>query len=346
MSTAAERLIATATEEIGYLEKASNSQLDDKTANAGSANYTKYARDLDNLGLHNGKKNGYAWCDIFVDWCMYTTFGLETMLEMTGQAMGGAGAGCTYSARYYKNMGRFYTSSPQVGDQIFFTKDGGSTMYHTGIVSKVTSSKVYTIEGNTSSASGVVENGGAVAAKSYSISYSKIGGYGRPNWDLVTEEINYTTVNYQATVKVSSSLNCRDYPGTSGTVVKKYYNGEVVTITREYNGWGYTGEGWISLSYVTKITTTTTTTTETQEDDDMITLEQFKQLMGEYRTELRDNDSGTWSEEARQWCIAQGIFQGGDTTSDGNPNYMWEDMMTREQVATVLYRFAQIMGKA
>ena len=32
--------------EVGYLEKASNEQLNDKTANAGKKNFTKYARDM------------------------------------------------------------------------------------------------------------------------------------------------------------------------------------------------------------------------------------------------------------------------------------------------------------
>ena len=39
-------VIGIAEEEIGYLEKRSNSQLDSKTANAGSGNYTKYWRDI------------------------------------------------------------------------------------------------------------------------------------------------------------------------------------------------------------------------------------------------------------------------------------------------------------
>lgn len=55
--------------EVGYREKASNAYLDDKTANAGAANWTKYARDLAAAGYYNGNKNGYAWCDVFVDWC-------------------------------------------------------------------------------------------------------------------------------------------------------------------------------------------------------------------------------------------------------------------------------------
>lgn len=43
----------------GYLEKKDKNNLDDKTANAGSKNCTKYARDLDALGFYNGKSR--AW---------------------------------------------------------------------------------------------------------------------------------------------------------------------------------------------------------------------------------------------------------------------------------------------
>ena len=58
--TPQERLLATAQAEIGYLEKKTNAQLDDKTANAGSGNWTKYARDLDSLrSIYNGRKNGF-----------------------------------------------------------------------------------------------------------------------------------------------------------------------------------------------------------------------------------------------------------------------------------------------
>lgn len=188
MNTAINKLLAVATAEIGYLEKKTNAQLDHPTANAGDNNWTKYARDLDALGLYIGKKNGYAWCDMFVDWCFVTAFGLDVALTLTCQPKPGYGAGCTSSANYYKQKGRFFKSGPQPGDQIFFTKDGGKTMYHTGIVVKVEGGKVYTIEGNTSSASGVIANGGCVRQKSYSINYARIGGYGRPDWTLVGKD--------------------------------------------------------------------------------------------------------------------------------------------------------------
>ena len=266
--TAVERLLQTARNEIGYLEKVTNSQLDSKTGNAGYNNWTKYARDLDKIGnIYNGGKNGYAWCDVFVDWCFITTFGVDLGMKLLCQAYGGAGAGCTYSAQYYRDKGQFYTSNPQPGDQIFF-KDGDG-MGHTGIVEKVANGYVYTIEGNTSSDAGVVANGGSVNSKRYSLSYNKIGGYGRPNWSLV--------------------------PNTT-----------------------------------------------TEEDDDM-DVTRFKELWREMRSELQDNDAGTWSEEAREWAKSTGLVAG---TSDKEFNGAWEDLLTREQLVTVLYRFAKMIGQA
>ena len=268
--TPIERLLATARAEIGYLEKASNSQLDSKTANAGDKNWTKYARDLDALGFYHGKKNGYAWCDMFCDWCFVQTFGLELALKMTGQKLGGYGAGCTESVNYYKAIGRFFKYEPRPGDQIFFTQNNGQSFYHTGLVEKVENGMVFTIEGNTSSEPGVVENGGAVRGKSYSLGYKRIGGYGRPNYSLI------------------------------------------------------------------------------QEDDDDMTQdkfnEMFKTAMAAYRKDLRDNDCGSWSEEARQFAISSGLFAGSGTTPDGQPNFMWEDLLTREQCAQLFYRFAQKHG--
>ena len=40
--TAVDKLLSIALAEEGYCEKKSNSNLDDKTANAGNGNYTKY----------------------------------------------------------------------------------------------------------------------------------------------------------------------------------------------------------------------------------------------------------------------------------------------------------------
>lgn len=177
MSYDRQKVIDIALAEVGYLEKETNSNLDSKTGNAGDRNYTKYARDLYAQGYYNGNKNGFAWCDVFVDWCFFKALGKTEGQKLQCQT-GDLGAGCGYSAQYYKNKGQFHTKNPQPGDQIFF--GSASNVTHTGLVYKVDSSKVYTVEGNTSGASGVVANGGGVCKKSYALGYSKIYGYGRP----------------------------------------------------------------------------------------------------------------------------------------------------------------------
>lgn len=184
MGHTAKELIAIAEAEIGYLEKRSNQQLDSKTDNAGYKNWTKYARDLAKAGYYNGNKNGYEWCDVFVDWCFWKLCGeSKSEAEAMECQTGLYGAGCVWSAKYYNDKGRLYKSNPKVGDQIFF-KDSSGDACHTGIVYKVDSSYVYTIEGNTSGASGVIANGGGVCEKKYKLNYSRIYGYGRPLFDV------------------------------------------------------------------------------------------------------------------------------------------------------------------
>jgi peptidoglycan hydrolase-like protein with peptidoglycan-binding domain len=196
----AKRLIGIAEGEVGYLEKKTNSQLDHDTANAGYNNYTKYARDLNKAGYYNGNKNGYAWCDVFVDWCfLQLCNGDAKEAEWLICQTGDCGAGCTFSAGYYRAAGRFY-NDPMPGDQIFFgVKDDES---HTGIVYEVDNSKVYTIEGNTSGASGVVANGGGVFKKSYSRNDSRIVGYGRPRYYECVIEQSKTTTEEESTVNI------------------------------------------------------------------------------------------------------------------------------------------------
>lgn len=184
MEKYASKVIAVLKAEVGYLEKKSNSQLDSKTANAGYNNYTKYARDLDALGyFYNGPKNGYPYCDVTVDWAFVQAYGVETALELLCQPKKSYGAGCEYSARYYKQKGQFHTKNPKPGDQIFFWNSKKTEAAHTGLVVKVDSTYVYTIEGNTSGASGVIANGGGVFEKKYALNHNRIYGYGRPKYD-------------------------------------------------------------------------------------------------------------------------------------------------------------------
>lgn len=191
-------VIAVAKNEVGYVEKASNNNLDSKTANPGKSNYTKYERDV--FG-----SNGNYWCASFVSWCFYTAAGknknkaTSILLSLTRSADGMMTA--------FKNKKQFTTSNPQPGDVIFFSGSRHAGANHVGIVTNVDSGKVYTVEGNTSVGTGVVDNGGGVAEKSYPLATSRILGYGRPNYDGTS---NFSGINSSDSSSSSKSATSLD----------------------------------------------------------------------------------------------------------------------------------------
>ena len=177
MENAVKKLIDQAAHWDGYLEKKSNAQLDDFTANAGSGNFTCFARDYK---THTGQNlQAQPWCAMFVSEVFVQAFGLEVAKKLLG---GSLYHYCPTGVNQFKKAGR-WAAVPEPGAVIFFTN--GQRAYHTGIVTEVTATRIKTIEGNTSGASGVIENGGGVCWKAYSRSYGKILGYGLPDWSIV-----------------------------------------------------------------------------------------------------------------------------------------------------------------
>ena len=169
MSYDISKVISTAEGEVGYLEKKSNKNLDSKTGNAGSNNFTKYWRDL----APSFQKQ--PWCDTFVSWCFLKTYGRDAAQKLL---CGGFNNYYTpTSAELFKKNKQWFTS-PKAGDQIFFKNS--KRICHTGLVYGVDKLYVYTIEGNTSGASGVIPNGGGVCKKKYRLNDPAIAGYGRP----------------------------------------------------------------------------------------------------------------------------------------------------------------------
>ena len=61
---------------------------------------------------------------------------------------------------------------------------------------------------------------------------------------------------YQGQVNADDGLNCRTAP-VSGSVIKAFEDGTVLTITKEDGNWGYCGEGWVCLDYINKIASAT-----------------------------------------------------------------------------------------
>ena len=80
--------------EVGYLEKRSNSNLDSKTANAGSANYTKY-------GAWYGV-NPAQWCAMFVSYCVSQAGMDAATITALSQAAYEWGVVCTTYYAYLK----------------------------------------------------------------------------------------------------------------------------------------------------------------------------------------------------------------------------------------------------
>lgn len=225
----ASQVIATAINELGYYEKASNSQLESKTANAGHNGYTKYANYFDKNfpDFYNGPKNGFDWCDMFVDWCFVTTFGHDKGRALLCQPLKSAGAGCIYSYGYYKAKGQVGTT-PKVGAQVFFgSYEGG--LYHTGIVEKFDANYVYTIEGNTSD---------MVARRTYKRIGGGIYGYGYPAYDGETAPAGTTTTvteNKTSTTTTSTTTttsNTTTSNGPSKTI--KWTGYATIDITPEH----------------------------------------------------------------------------------------------------------------
>jgi hypothetical protein len=173
-----DKILDIANAEVGYLEKSKDAYrkdptvLYDKTRGAGSDNYTKYAKEMDSLKVYNGQKQGYAWCNVFIDWLFYKALGIDRAREL----LIGFNAGCTQDWNWFKSHGQI-VNNPQRGDLIFF-----KNLSHIGIIEKVENGKVYTIEGNTSNKAELIVNGGTVAKKVYNIGSSYIYGYARPRY--------------------------------------------------------------------------------------------------------------------------------------------------------------------
>lgn len=195
-------VIKTAQNEIGYLEKKSNAQLNSKTANAGYNNFTKYWRDI------YPAYQTEPWCAAFVSWCFMKAFGLTMAKKLLKH----------WPYVYCPTLGSLFTknANPKVGDIVIFYRSG--EFRHTGLVTKVRGDKFWTIEGNTSGASGIVANGGGVCAKSYY--NSKLPGtkFCTPNYSLV---ISIVSGNSSTSIPTTHT-NTKNYltVGDKGDAVK------------------------------------------------------------------------------------------------------------------------------
>ena len=156
-------LVNVAKSQIGYQEGSSSSYLSGTVK--GNGNYTEYGRWY---GLQD------MWCAMFVSWCAHVA-GIPTSVVPSHSYT-------PTGLNWFKNKGQAYSRAtvaaggytPQPGDIIYFKSSRNQNITnHIGIVTSYSGGTVYTIEGNTSSAT-ISTNGGAVCAKSYSITNTYI----------------------------------------------------------------------------------------------------------------------------------------------------------------------------
>ncbi|MBQ2901855.1 MAG: CHAP domain-containing protein [Agathobacter sp.] len=165
-------IILIANSQVGYMEKASNSNLDSFTANAGSANYTKYGAWYGN--------NGQDWCATFVSWCANQAGISETMVPKYES--------CDAGMSTFKSWGRFYSSeayngnyTPKVGD-IFFMGPNQWDSSHTGIVVGVSGSTITVVDGNCDN---------QVSKHPLSLSDTALLGFGNPVYASCSHSAQY-----------------------------------------------------------------------------------------------------------------------------------------------------------
>lgn len=240
-----------------YLEKRTNAYLDDFQKNAGYNNYTKFARDVNSWGQPGCQ--GQPWCAEYQFWKLVKILGITKALQI----MGGGFYNCQSITQWAKKKGTWH-STPKNGALIIF-RDGS----HIGSVRTFSKTYVYTNEGNTSSATGVIANGGSCRNKQYLLSDPVIDGYVWIDWDRKTQSTDTWKATGTATSTVDD-LYIRETP--NGYVLGQINKGNRVEINGEKSGmWTKVkvagiGIGWASTKYleIDGVKNTTTTITNKQ----------------------------------------------------------------------------------
>ena len=236
-----DKIVEIALNEVGYIEKASDKDLDSKTLNPGTRDYTKY-------GKWFGSNPG-PWCCKFICWVYYKA-GRLNLIKKT--------AGCGTELSFFKNKKEFeprgYT--PKKADIIFINWNSKNTPDHVGIVEKDDKKYVYTIEGNRSN---------KVAEAKYLLTDTRILGFGTPNFPKF--EIGKYIINAKVYLRVRKSpsfdaeslkfdeLLCDQKFETLEKTKKKYdglVHGFICDVIEIKDNWGKIENGWICLDYCIK----------------------------------------------------------------------------------------------
>jgi len=186
LSTAIEKLIATAAEFIGTKESPKNS-------NNVIFNTHYYGRTVEGAS--------YPWCAAFV-WDIFRLAGMSS-----AYLDGGKTASCEFVLNFAKKNGAFIEKSAlRRGDVVLYRfATNTRAANHIGIVLSATKANVRAIEGNTSASSD--DNGGAVMERERDLSFV-VGGY-RPNYEEgIMDEKEFARLYNQHTSTSATGAQC------------------------------------------------------------------------------------------------------------------------------------------
>ena len=279
-------LVAMALSQLGYQEGAANGYFSGEVA--GSANYVEFSYNMGDLGLGYGGSD-YPWCASFVSWCLYQSRCTD---QGTYSSLGRYHSGdytyiwkeisCSQWVRQLKGAGYFKYSAyeggsytPKYGDLVYFQNSNG--VAHIGICLYVSGGRIYTVEGNTSDASGLEANGGGVYFKNYSLSSSYLYGYGVLPYktDSSVPKIDYSGANPTPGLYVSNAAKYiySTETGTSYNYVMNRFtmfevtevcsNGRLKVIAKERNGSTVTGYISNNSDRVIQLSSTETSAVDT-----------------------------------------------------------------------------------
>lgn len=112
---------------------------------------------------------------------------------------------------------------------------------------------------------------------------------------------------YQGQVNADDGLNCRTAP-VSGSVIKAFEDGTVLTITKEDGNWGYCGEGWVCLDYINKIASAKDPAAK---EESIMTGKEFKKMYDEINPTYNTIDEvpSYWRDDIRE-LVEKGIISG------------------------------------
>jgi hypothetical protein len=180
----AARYVAAALADVGYLEKKNGDPryLNDKKANAGRANFTKYGAWYGN--------NGDFWCMQAQSFWAWAAGIPETIIPKSQS--------CGWSVGWFSDRGRYHKRGagydPQMGDQTIFCDKNGAPA-HVGLIYATDDDTIYTVEGNTSAGGEPIPNGGAVELKIYPKTSTYIHGYCNPDYAALEADATMTTAD-------------------------------------------------------------------------------------------------------------------------------------------------------